>query len=79
MASKAFCDGVSVDQIMQACQWKAHNTFKNFYLKSLTWSDKDNNMYLVPVAAAQQASDPSPQTSHARNEKKWEAYPLSGV
>ena len=26
-ASKAFYGGVSVDQIMQACHWKAHNTF----------------------------------------------------
>ena len=43
-ASKAFYGGVSVYQIMQACHWKAHNTFTNFYLKDLTWSD-DNNMY----------------------------------
>ena len=26
-ASKAFYGGVLVDQIMQACHWKAHNTF----------------------------------------------------
>ena len=58
-ASKAFYGGVSVDQIMQACHWKVHNTFTNFYLKDLTWSD-DNNMYLGPVAAAQQVLDPSP-------------------
>ena len=59
-ASKAFYGGVSVDQIMQACHWKAHNTFTNFYLKDLTWSDTDNNMYLGPVVAAQQVLDPSP-------------------
>ena len=47
-ASKAFYGGVSVDQIMQACHWKAHNTFTNFYLKDLTWSDTDNNWYLGP-------------------------------
>ena len=29
-ASKAFYCGVLVDQIMQACHWKAHNTFTNF-------------------------------------------------
>ena len=52
VASKAFYGGVSVDQIMQACHWKAHNTFTNFYLKDLTWSD-NNNMYLGPVVAAQ--------------------------
>ena len=68
-ASKAFYSGVLVDQIMQACHWKAHNTFTNFYLKDLTWSDNDNNMYLGPVVAAQ-VLDPSPQTSHPRKEKR---------
>ena len=68
-ASKAFYGGVLVDQIMQACHWKAHNTFTNFYLKDLTWSDNDNNMYLGPVVAAQQVLDPSPQISYPRKEK----------
>ena len=67
-ASKAFYGGVSVDQIMQACHWKAHNTFTNFYLKDLTWSDNDNNMYLGPVVAAQ-VLDPSPQTSCPRKDR----------
>ena len=31
-ASKAFYGGVSVDQIMQACHWKAHNTFTYQFL-----------------------------------------------
>ena len=76
-ASKAFYGGVSVDQIMQACRWKAHNTFTNFYLKDLTWSDTDNNMYLGPVVAAQQVLDPSPQTSCPRKEKRGGgAHPL---
>ena len=66
--SKAFYGGVSVDQIMQACRWKAHNTFTNFYLKDLTWSDNDNNMYLGPVVVALQVLDPSPQTSYPRKE-----------
>ena len=69
-ASKAFYGGVSVDQIMQAYHWKAHNTFTSFYLKDLTWSDNNNNMYLGPVVAAQQVLDPSPQTSYPRKEKK---------
>ena len=68
-ASKAFYGGVSVDQIMQACHWKAHNTFTNFSLKDLTWSDNDNNMDLGPVVAAQQVLDPSPQSSHPRGKK----------
>ena len=53
---------------MQACHWKAHNTFTNFYLKDLTWSD--NNMYLGPVVMAQQVLDPFPQTSYPWKEKK---------
>ena len=53
---------------MQACHWKADNTFTNFYLKDLTWSDNDNNMYLGPVVGAQ-VLDPSPQTTHPWKEK----------
>ena len=55
---------------MQACHWKAHNTFTNFYLKDLTWSDNGNNMYLGPVGATQQVLDPSPQQPHLQEEKK---------
>ena len=69
-ASKAFYGGVSVDQIIQAFHWKAHNTFTNFYLKDLTWSNNDNNMYLGTVVAAEQVLDPSPQNSHPRKEKR---------
>ena len=58
-ASKAFYSGVSVETY----HWKAHDTFTNFYLKDLTWSDNDNNMYLGPVVAAQ-VLDPFPQTSY---------------
>ena len=50
---------------MQDCHWKAHNTFTNFYLKDLTWSD-NNNTYLGPVVAV---LDPSPQTHYPRKEK----------
>ena len=67
-ASKAYYGGASVDQIMQACHWKAHNTFTNFYLKDLTWSD-NNKMYLGPAVAAQ-VLDPSPQTNYPWKEKK---------
>ena len=74
-ASQAFYGGVSVDQIMQACHWKAHNTFSNFYLKDLTWSD-NNNIYLGPVVVAQQVVVPSPQNCHPRKEKKGAAHLL---
>ena len=53
---------------MQACHWKTHNTFTNFYLKDLTWSD-DNNMYLGPVVAAQQVLDPSPELSSSERKE----------
>ena len=67
-ASKAFYSGVSVDQIMQACHWKAHNTFTNVYIKDLTWSDNDNNMYLGPVVDGTRSprSFPSDQLSSER-------------
>ena len=68
-ASKAFYGGISVHQIMLTCHWKAHNTFTNLYLKDLTWSNKDNNMYAGPVVAAKQVLDPSPQTSYPQKEK----------
>ena len=69
-ASKAFYGGVLVDKIMQACHLKAHNTFTNFSLKDLTWSDNNNNVYLGPVVVAQQVLDPSPQTNYPRKEMK---------
>ena len=47
-----------------------HNTFTNFYIKDLTWSDNNNNMYLGPVAAAQQVLDPSRQTSQPHKEER---------
>ena len=67
-ASKAFYGGASVDQIMQACHWKAHNTFTNFYLKDLTWSDNDNNMYLGPR--------PFPSACSSSGRKEGGAHPL---
>ena len=70
VASKAFYSGVLADQIMQTCHWKAHNRFTNFYLKDLTCSDNNNNMYLGPVVVTQQVLDPSPQTTHPQKEKK---------
>ena len=64
MVSKAFYGGVLIDQIRLACHWTVHNTYTNFYLKDLTWSDNDNNMYLGLIVAAQQVLDPSCQISH---------------
>ena len=52
-ASKAFQGGVSLDQILSACHWKAQNTFTQFYLKDLAWADSAL-YHLGPVVAAQQ-------------------------
>ena len=52
-ASKAFQGGVSLDQILSACHWKAHNTFTQFYLKDLAWADSEL-YHLGPIVAAQQ-------------------------
>ena len=52
-ASKAFQGGVSLEQILSACHWKAHNTFTQFYLKDLAWADSDL-YHLGPIVAAQQ-------------------------
>ena len=59
-----------MNQIMQACHWKTHNTFIHFYLKDLTWSDNDNNMYLGPVVVAQQVLDPSLRPVILGNKRK---------
>ena len=73
-ASKAFYGDFSVDQIMQACHWKTHNTFTNFYLKDLTWAD--NNLYLGPVVAAYQVLALSSQQDHLQEKKKGGTQPL---
>ena len=49
-ASKAFQGGVSLDQILSACHWKAHNTFTQFYLKDLAWADSQL-YHLGPIVA----------------------------
>ena len=52
-ASAAFRGGVSLDQILSACHWKAHNTFTQFYLKDVAWADSEL-YHLGPIVAAQQ-------------------------
>ena len=56
VASKAFQGGISVEQILSACNWKLHNsdnTFTQFYLKDVAWADLEL-YHLCPVVAAQQ-------------------------
>ena len=55
-ASQAFQGGVSLEQILSACHWKAHNTFTQFYLKDLALADSEL-YHLGPVVAAQQVQE----------------------
>ena len=58
-ASKAFYGDVSMDQILQACHWKSHNTFISFYLKDLSGQNqKDLSFHLGSFVAAQQVVAP---------------------
>ena len=52
-ASKAFHSGMSLEQLLSACHWKSHNTFTQFYLKDVAWTDSEL-FHLGPVVAAQQ-------------------------
>ena len=54
-ASTAFktSQGVFLDQILSACAWKSYNTFTQFYLKDVTWTDSEL-YHLGPILAAQQ-------------------------
>ena len=52
-ASKALQSGVSLEQILSACNWKSHNTFIQFYLKDVAWDDSEL-YHLGSVVAAQQ-------------------------
>ena len=59
-ASKAFYGGISMDQIMQACHWKSHNTFTRFYLRDLAGKDQsEGSFHLGAFIAAQQVMPPS--------------------
>ena len=59
-ASKAFYGGTSLDQIMQTCHWRSHNTFTKFYLKDLSSQDqKEGSYHLGSFVAAQQVMPPS--------------------
>ena len=64
-ASKAFYGGVSVDQIMQACHWKAHNTFTNFYLTKRPYLVRQQQQY---VSGTSPRPFPSASSSSGRKE-----------
>ena len=66
VASKAFYGGISMDQIMQACHWKSHNTFTRFYLRDLTGQDQSEGSF--HFIAAQQVMPPSDQVPGKKKE-----------
>ena len=55
-ASLAFRVGISLNEILEACFWKSHNTFTNFYLKDLCWH-KGQILKLGPIVSAQHVID----------------------
>ena len=52
-SSWAFFKNVAMENIMQACSWKAHNTFTNFYLRDLS-RIQGEMLSLGPIVVAQQ-------------------------
>ena len=68
-ASKAFYGGISMDQIIQACHWKSHNTFTRFYLRDLAGQDQSEGCFhLGAFIAAQQVMPPSDQVPGKKKE-----------
>jgi hypothetical protein len=51
-ASTAFMARVPLQKVMEACSWASHNTFTSFYLRDLTWQDRDG-LRIVSCVAAQ--------------------------
>ena len=61
-ASKSFYEGISMDQIIQACHWKSHNTFTKFNLRDIAGQDqRESSFHLGAFIAAQQVMPPSDQ------------------
>ena len=79
-ASKAFYGGVSVDQIMQACHWKAHNTFINFYLKR-PYLVRQRQQYVSGTSSSGTTSPrPFPSDQLSSERKEWGiCLPLENV
>ena len=59
---------------MEACHLKAHNTFTNFYLKDLTWSD--GQQYVSGTRSGSTTSPRSFPSDQLSSEKKGGAHLL---
>jgi hypothetical protein len=53
-ASWAFKTGVALEDVLNACSWKCHNTFTSHYLKDIALSDTEGKFSLGPFVSAQQ-------------------------
>jgi hypothetical protein len=54
-ASWALYSNDSMESILNACSWKSHNTFTQYYLKDMT-TMSEKMLHLGPVVAAQHTS-----------------------
>ena len=54
--SLAFRGGICLNEILEACFWKSHNTFTNFYLKDICWHN-GQILKLGPIVSAQHVID----------------------
>ena len=66
-ASKAFYGRISMDQIMQACHWKSHNTFIRFYLRDLDGQDQSEGSFHIGAFIAE-VMPPSDQVPGKKKE-----------
>ena len=76
-ASKAFYGGVSVEQIMQACHWKAHNIYK--FLPKRPYLVRQRQQYVSGASSSGTTGPrpfPSEQSSSERKEGGGGAHPL---
>ena len=72
---RAFYGGVLVDQIMQACHWKAHNTFTNF-IRKRSYLVRQQQKYVSGTSSSGTTSPrPFPSASSSLRRKEGE-HPL---
>jgi len=62
----------SLDQILKAASWSSHNTFTNFYLRDLTYLEKDM-LVLGPLVVSQQVVHPrKPSAAKSLDVSAWD-------
>jgi len=62
----------SLDQILKAASWSSHNTFTNFYLRDLSYLEKDM-FVLGPIVVSQQVVKPAiPSVCKPMDSSAWD-------